>query len=50
MVIFRQLKPSSGSGDFDLTEELAEGGSDSYLHQGEDFIGDIRKDIDSKVY
>ena len=32
-----------------MTEELAEGGSDAYLH-GEDFMGDIRKDIDSKVY
>jgi len=49
MVVFRQLKGRSGVNDFDLSEELSGEGLDGCA-QGEDFFGDIKKDIDSKVY
>ena len=46
MVVFRQLKGRTGANDFDITEELSgEGGA-----QDEDFLGDIRKEIDAKIY
>jgi coatomer subunit beta len=46
MVVFRQLKGRTGANDFDITEELSgEGGA-----QSEDFLGDIRKEIDAKIY
>jgi hypothetical protein len=48
MVIFRQLKGRSGVNDFDITEELS-GDADGTGH-GDDFFGDIKKDIDAKVY
>jgi coatomer subunit beta len=44
MVVFRQLKGRTGAQDFDITEELS-GESNS-----EDFLGDIRKEIDAKIY
>ena len=45
MVVFRQLKGRTGATDFDITEELSgEAGNN------EDFMSDVRKDIDSKIY
>jgi len=46
MVVFRQLKGRAGVTDFDITEELSGENSTS----GEDFMGEIKKDIDAKVY
>lgn len=48
LVVFRQLKGRAGVTDFDITEELSGEAADSGL--GEDFLGEIKKDIDSKVY
>ena len=47
MVIFRQLKGRSGVNDFDITEELS---GDADGAHGDDFFGEIKKDIDAKVY
>jgi hypothetical protein len=45
--VFRQLKGRTGATDFDITEELSgEGGSGA----AEDFLGDIRREIDAKIY
>jgi len=46
MVVFRQLKGRTGAQDFDITEELSGGDSGN----SEDFLGDIRKEIDAKIY
>ena len=46
MVVFRQLKGRTGANDFDITEEL----SGEVGAQSEDFLGDIRKEIDAKIY
>jgi coatomer subunit beta len=46
MVIFRQLKGRAGVTDFDISEELA--GEDTF--NSEDYMGDIKKDFDAKVY
>jgi coatomer subunit beta len=48
-IIFRQLKGRAAVTDFDITEEISDalgGETQGY----EDFLGDIKKDIDSKVY
>ena len=45
MVVFRQLKGRTGATDFDITEELS-----GETNESEDFLGDIRKDIDTKIY
>jgi hypothetical protein len=47
MVVFRQLKGRTGATDFDMTEEIS---GDSSNGVGEDFLGEIRKEIDAKVY
>ena len=46
MVVFRQLKGRTGANDFDITEEISGDSTGS----GEDFLGEIRKEIDAKVY
>lgn len=46
MVVFRQLKGRSGVTEFDISEELSSSQNDGL----EDFLGDIKKDIDSRVY
>ncbi len=48
MVVFRQLKGRTGANDFDITEEIS--GDSASAGIGEDFLGDIRKEIDAKVY
>ena len=46
---FRQLKGKAAVTDFDITEEISDAlGGDTAGY--EDFLGDIKKDIDSKVY
>lgn len=47
MVVFRQLKGRTGATDFDITEEIS---GDSANGVGEDFLGEIRKEMDAKVY
>jgi len=48
-IIFRQLKGRAAITDFDITEEIADAlGGDT--HGYEEFLGEIKKDIDSKVY
>jgi hypothetical protein len=47
MVVFRQLKGRTGATDFDMTEEIS---GDSSNEVGDDFLGEIRKEIDAKVY
>ena len=44
-IVFRQLTGRTGATDFDMTEELSGEGGVS-----EDFLGDIRKEIDAKIY
>lgn len=46
MVVFRQLKGRTGANDFDITEEISGDSGNS----GEDFLGEIRKEIDAKIY
>lgn len=47
-MVFRQLKGRTGATDFDITEEISgEGGFDG---QENDFMADVRKDIDAKIY
>jgi hypothetical protein len=46
LVVFRQLKGRTGANDFDITEEI----SGDSTGAGEDFLGEIRKEIDAKVY
>lgn len=48
MVIFRQLKGRTGATDFDITEELS--GETGDQMGNEFFLGEIKKDIDAKVY
>jgi len=48
MVVFRQLKGRTGATDFDITEELT--GDSTAALGGEDFMGEIRKEIDAKIY
>eukprot|EP00347_Sterkiella_histriomuscorum_P009140 403342367 len=48
MVVFRQLKGRTGATDFDITEELS-GDAGNGLGN-EDFMKDVRKDIDAKIY
>lgn len=50
MVVFRQLKGRTGATDFDITEELSSADQDFHGSNNEDFLGDIRKDIDAKIY
>lgn len=51
MVVFRQLKGRTGATDFDITEEISgDGGFGDGLTGNEDFLSDIRKDIDAKIY
>jgi coatomer subunit beta len=45
-IVFRQLKGRTGASDFDLTEELSTDTSDLST----DFMGDIRKEVDAKIY
>lgn len=48
-IVFRQLKGKAALTDFDISEEVSEalgGEAGNY----EDFLGDIKRDIDSKVY
>lgn len=48
-IVFRQLKGRSAVTDFDITEEISDalgGETQGY----DDFLSDIKKDIDSKVY
>ena len=47
-IVFRQLRGRGQAQDFDITEEISDvlGGSGDY----EDFLGEIKKDIDSRVY
>ena len=46
MVVFRQLKGRTGATDFDITEEMSgENGAAS-----EDYLGEIRKEMDAKIY
>lgn len=48
-IVFRQLKGRAAITDFDITEEIADAlGGDT--HGYEEFLGEIKKDIDSKVY
>jgi coatomer subunit beta len=47
MVVFRQLKGRTGATDFDMTEELS-GEADNF--GTEDYLGEVKKDIDFKVY
>lgn len=49
IIVFRQLKGRSAVTDFDITEEISDalgGETQGY----DDFLSDIKKDIDSKVY
>lgn len=46
-LVFRQLKGRTGATDFDITEELS---GDGNTAGAEDFLGDIRKEIDAKIY
>lgn len=46
--MFRQLKGRAGVTDFDITEELSGESADGGV--GEDFLGEIKKDIDAKVH
>jgi hypothetical protein len=48
MVVFRQLKGRTGATDFDITEELS--GEGNNHNENEDFMNDVRKDIDAKIY
>ena len=58
IVVFRQLKGRAGVNEFDITEELSgeaelgTGGSAGGMggHSDGDFFGEIKKDIDAKVY
>ena len=45
---FRQLKGKSSVTDFDITEEIQDALGD--INAYGDFLGEIKKDIDSKVY
>lgn len=46
MVVFRQLKGRTNATDFDITEELSgEGG-----FANEDFMKEVKKDLDAKIY
>jgi coatomer subunit beta len=48
-IMFRQLKGKASLTDFDITEEVSEAlGEDAGNY--EDFLGEIKKDMDSKVY
>lgn len=47
-IVFRQLKGRAVITDFDITEEISDALGDTLGY--EDFLGDIKKDIDSKVY
>jgi coatomer subunit beta len=49
MVVFRQLKGRTGATDFDITEEISGDGFGDNLGN-EDFMTDVRKDIDAKIY
>lgn len=42
------MKGRTGAGDFDITEELAADGNNNF--DGTDFLGEIRKEIDAKIY
>lgn len=47
------MKGRTGATDFDITEELSGEGAaygESNHASGEDFLSDIRKDIDAKIY
>lgn len=46
LVVFRQLKGRTNATDFDITEELSgEGG-----FANEDFMKEVKKDLDAKIY
>jgi coatomer subunit beta len=47
-IVYRQLKGRSAVTDFDISEEISDALGDTLGY--EDFLGDIKKDIDSKVY
>lgn len=48
-IMFRQLKGKAALTDFDISEEVSEAlGADAANY--EDFLGEIKRDIDSKVY
>jgi coatomer subunit beta len=47
-IVYRQLKGRSAITDFDISEEISDALGDTLGY--EDFLGDIKKDIDSKVY
>jgi len=44
MVVFRQLKGRTGATDFDITEEIS--GDGGFNDGNEDFLGEVRKDVD----
>jgi len=48
VINFRQLKGKAAISDFDIGEEISDPFGDSAGY--EDFLGDIKKDMDSKVY
>lgn len=48
MVVFRQLKGRTGATDFDITEELSGDAGNGFGN--EDFLKEVRKDIDAKIY
>lgn len=56
MVVFRQLKGRAGVNEFDISEELSGEAGEFGMAGGSggsgdhDFFGDIKKDIDAKVY
>ncbi len=48
-IVFRQLRGRAAVTEFDITEEISDAlGGDTQGY--DDFLGDIKKDIDSKVY
>jgi coatomer subunit beta len=44
------LKGRTGATDFDITEELSGDSTSGSSATGEDFLGEIRKEIDAKIY
>ena len=47
-ITFRQLKANksaAGAGDFDITEEIGQGGVET-----SDFMSEVQNDIDQKIY
>ena len=48
-IIFRQLKGKASLTDFDISEEVSDAlGADAPSY--EDFLGDIKRDMDSRIY